>query len=61
MAKIIEKIKSRPLFFIYIFLTEISYMIILMDFWFSFSIDFYKPAIQQFTISILVLMLLLTH
>ncbi len=52
MAKIIEKIKSRPLFFIYIFLTEISYMIILMDFWFSFSIDFYKTAIQQFMISL---------
>ena len=37
MAKIIEKIKSRPLFFIYIFLTEISYLMILIDFWFQFS------------------------
>ncbi len=37
MAKIIEKIKSRPLFFTYIFATEISYLMILMDFWFQFS------------------------
>ena len=37
MAKIIDKIKSRPLFFTYIFLTEISYLMILMDFLFQFS------------------------
>ena len=37
MTKIIEKIKSRPLFFTYIFATEISYLMILMDFWFQFS------------------------
>ena len=45
MAKIIEKIKSRPLFFTYIFATEISYMMILFHSWFQFSVDFYKTEI----------------
>ena len=49
MAKIIEKIKSRPLFFTYIFATEISYMMILFDFWFQFSLDFYKTEMCHIT------------
>ena len=46
MAEIIEKIKSRPLFFIYIFLTEISYLMILIDFWFQFSLLFRETEIN---------------
>ena len=52
MPKMIDKIKSQPLFFTYIFLTEISYLMILMDFWFQFSVDFYKSAICRFMTSL---------
>ena len=48
MVKMIEKIKSRPLFFTYIFLTEISYLMILMDFWFQFSY-FHKTTMCRIT------------